>query len=140
VNTAGRTLLGFDFGTRRIGVAVGQELTGNASPLVTLKAQNGAPDWTEVERLIRDWQPDAVVVGLPLNEDGSAHAITAGARRFGNRLHGRYQLPVYWIDERLSSAEATSRLADNKIKTDRQNIDKVAAQIILESWLNRRDS
>jgi putative Holliday junction resolvase len=139
VNASDRVLLGFDFGLRRIGVAVGQELTGTATALVTLAARDGVPDWTAVAELIAQWQPQGLVVGLPLNADGTAHAVTAAAQRFGHRLHGRYGLPVYWMDERLSSHEAAARLG-NKAKTAARNIDKVAAQIILESWLNRQDS
>jgi len=106
---AARTLLGFDFGLKRIGVAVGQEMTGTASALTTVAARDGKPDWDAISRLIHEWQPDAVVVGLPLNMDGSDHELSRRARRFGNQLHGRYNLPAHFIDERLSSLEAEAR-------------------------------
>ena len=134
-----RTLLGFDFGTKRIGVAVGQELTCSARALITLNSRNGAPDWEAITRLIAEWQPAALVVGLPLNLDGSDHEITRLARRFGNRLRGRYNLPVYTMDERLSSAEAEAFLAAQG-RFEKEDVDKVAAQIILQSWLEQQSS
>lgn len=129
-----RILLGFDFGTRRIGVAVGQELTRTARELETLNSRDGGPDWQGISRLIEQWQPDALVVGLPLNADGSDHELTTRARRFGNRLKGRYNLPVFTIDERLSSVEAERQLAEKGHFT-KGDVDKLAARIILESWL-----
>lgn len=129
-----RILLGFDFGTKRIGVAVGQELTRSARALETLKSRDGGPDWGGISRLIEQWKPAALVLGLPLNLDGSDHEITRLARRFGNRLRGRYNLPVYTIDERLSSAEAEALLAQQGC-FDKEAVDKVAAQVILQSWL-----
>ncbi len=129
-----RTLLGFDFGTKRIGVAIGQELTCTARALVTLNNINGAPDWKAIRRLIEQWQPAALVVGLPLNLDGSDHEITRLARRFGNRLTGRYNLPVYTMDERLSSSEAEAQLAEQG-RYEKADIDKLAAQLILQGWL-----
>ncbi len=132
-----RTFLGFDFGSKRIGVAVGQELTHTARPLVTLNNRDGAPDWEAISRLIDEWQPDALVVGLPLNLDGTDHEVTRLARRFGNRLRGRYNLPVYTMDERLSSAEAEALLAETG-RYDKADVDKVAAQIILQGWLEQQ--
>lgn len=132
-----RIILGFDFGTRRIGVAVGQELTRSASALVTLNNRNGAPDWEAIGRLIEQWQPAALVVGLPLNLDGSDHEVTRLARRFGNRLRGRYNLPVYTMDERLSSAAAEALLAEQG-RYDKADVDKVAAQLILQGWLEQQ--
>ena len=132
-------LLGFDFGAKRIGVAVGQELTRTARPLETLKSRDGGPDWAGISRLIEQWRPDALVLGLPLNLDGSDHEITRLARRFGNRLRGRYNLPVHTIDERLSSAEAEALLAE-KGRFDKSDVDKVAAQVILQSWLEQQST
>lgn len=129
-----RILLGFDFGSKRIGVAVGQELTGTASALETLTSPDGGPDWKGISRLVEAWQPDALVVGLPFNLDGSEHETTRLAQRFGNRLAGRYNLPVFTIDERLSSVEAERLLAEQG-RFDKEEVDKLAAQIILESWL-----
>lgn len=131
-----RVLLGFDFGSKRIGVAVGQELTGSARALVTLNNRNGAPDWEAISRLITEWQPAALVVGLPLNLDGTDHDVTRLARRFGNRLRGRYNLPVYTMDERLSSVEAEAQLAERG-RYEKADVDKVAAQLILQGWLEQ---
>ncbi len=135
---AARTFLCFDYGLKRIGVAVGQELTGTASALTTVTARNGKPDWPTITRLFEEWRPDAVVVGLPLNMDGTDHELSRRARRFGNQLHGRYNLPTHFIDERLSSLEAESLLKDGlrqKKHSKKDDIDKLAAKVILETWL-----
>ncbi len=134
-----RTLLGFDYGTARIGVAVGQELTATATALATVRARDGKPDWPAITRLMEQWQPDAVVVGLPLNMDGSFHDLSYRAQRFGNQLHGRYNLRAYFMDERLSSLEAERELRGKSRKVRAADIDKVAAKVILESWLMRPD-
>ncbi len=130
-----RTLLGFDYGLKRIGVAVGQELTGTASALLTVRANDGKPDWDAISKLIGQWQPDEVVVGLPLNMDGSFHELSYRAQRFGNQLHGRYNLPAHFMDERLSSLDAERELKGKSRKVQAADIDKVAAKIILKSWL-----
>ena len=85
-----RSIMGFDYGTKSIGVAIGQELTGTAQPLRSLKANDGIPNWDEIEKLLKEWQPDLLIVGLPLNMDGTDQEITLRARKFGNRLHGRF--------------------------------------------------
>ncbi|MEN8107866.1 MAG: Holliday junction resolvase RuvX [Pseudomonadota bacterium] len=126
-----QTLLGFDFGRQRIGVATGQTITGTASALETLQSRNDQPDWNAISTLIRTWQPAALVVGLPLHADGSDSAMTGAARRFIRQLEGRYRLPVYGMDERLSS-RAAADLAD----TDNAGIDAAAARIILQDWLD----
>lgn len=135
-----RTLLGFDYGLRRIGVAVGQELTGTANPLATLQIPDRGLDWNAISALIAEWQADALVVGVPFNMDGTEHEMTLAARRFARRLQGRYGLPVYEIDERLSSVEAEHALRQRGQKTGRKHergqIDCEAAQIILQTWLN----
>lgn len=132
-----QTLLGFDFGSRRIGVAVGQRITGTASALTTLTARDGQPDWSEIEKLIATWQPDALVVGLPLALDGSHSDTTRAAERFARRLHGRFQLPAYMHDERLSSHAAEHWTDQGSDKAaPRDTLDKVAAQIILQDWLD----
>ena len=125
------TYLAFDFGTRRIGVAVGQAITGTASPLAELPARDGTPSWEEVEGLLAAWRPAALVVGLPLDAQGRETPLARRARRFGNRLRGRYNLPVYFVDERLSSREAEARGGGRKV-------DALAAAVILETWLGRR--
>ena len=121
------TLLAFDYGERRIGVAVGQTLTGTATPLATLAAHHGRPDWQAVSSLVENWKPEAVVVGLPLNMDGTEQPITARVRRFARRLQARVALPVHFADERLSTREVGG--------APRQGRDAMAAQVILEGWM-----
>ncbi len=130
-------LIGFDFGEKRIGVATGQRLTGTASALTTLQAVQGKPDWPAISRLILDWQPDALVVGIPYHMDGRQQAMTEAAERFCRQLEGRFQLSVFRAEERLSSVEAEMRLGkQGKQATD--TLDAVAAEIILESWLQQK--
>ncbi len=131
-------VLGFDYGRRRIGVATGQTVTGTATALTIVNAREGKPDWDAISALIREWQPELLVVGLPLNMDGSEQAMTQAARRFGNQLAGRYNLPVEFVDERLSSVEAEASRAQNTRAPHRREIDSVAAQIILQDWLDSR--
>jgi putative Holliday junction resolvase len=133
-----QTYLAFDFGQKRIGVAVGQDLTRTASALTTLKTRDNTPPWDQISALVQTWQPQALVVGLPYNKDGSEHAITQAARKFGNQLQGRYQRPVYWVDERLTSHEAERILAERGVRAKREDIDKVAAQLILQSWFEQQ--
>ena len=134
------TCLGFDYGLRRIGVAVGETLTGSARALQTVAARDGEPDWDALGGLIRSWEPDALVVGVPLHLDGARQPMTDAAQRFARRLEGRYRLPVHRVDERLSSDEARRVLAARGVvgRTARGRLDPVAAQIILETWLHRR--
>jgi len=130
------TLLAFDFGTKSIGVAIGQQLTGTARPLVALKAQDGTPDWSKIETLLKEWQPDRVIVGLPLNMDGSEQPLTARARKFANRLHGRFGVQVDLHDERLSTVEARAELFERGgfRALNKGSVDSLSAVIILESW------
>ncbi len=130
------TVLAFDYGTKVIGVAIGQSLTGTASPLTPLKARDGVPNWDQVQQLIAEWKPTLLVVGLPLNMDGSASEIGQRAEKFGRRLHGRFQLPVAMADERLSSFEAKGRIIARTGSRDfkDRDVDSVSAQLILESW------
>jgi putative Holliday junction resolvase len=134
-----QTLLGFDYGKQRIGVAVGQGITGTATALCTLNARNRQPDWDRISELINDWRPDALVVGLPLHADGSDSEITTAARRFARQLEGRCRLPVYTMDERLSShaAEQLQRQDKTAAKT---GIDAIAAMIILQNWLESHNA
>lgn len=139
-----RTLLGFDFGLKRIGVAAGSEETGTASPVTTVRA--GAPDidWAAISTLVSEWQPDLVLVGLPLNKDNSAGTIAQQAQRFANQLQSRYLVPVELVDERLSSWEAADRVRRERRAGARRRgnaksgLDAVAAQLIIESWLSRQ--
>ena len=130
------TLREFVFGPKSIGVAVGQQLTGTARPLNALKAQDGVPNWEQIERLLKEWQPDRVIVGLPLNMDGTEQPLTARARKFANRLHGRFGVQVDLHDERLSTVEARADLFSRggyKALT-KGSVDSLSAVIILESW------
>ncbi|OED45667.1 Holliday junction DNA helicase RuvA [Endozoicomonas sp. (ex Bugula neritina AB1)] len=132
------TVIGFDFGTKNIGVAAGQAITQTATALPQLKARDGIPDWNEIEALISEWKPDAIVVGIPLNMDGSESQMSMRARKFGKRIHGRFNLPFYEADERLTSFEAkewADRLG-HKGHYGSSPVDGMAAQIILEAWLN----
>lgn len=130
------TLLGFDFGTKSIGVAVGQQLTGTARPLTALKAQEGTPDWNLIEKLLKEWQPDYVVVGLPLNMDGTEQPLTARVRKFANRLHGRFGVRVELQDERLSTVEARADLFKRGgfRALQKGQVDSQSAVIILQDW------
>lgn len=135
-----QTLLGFDFGTKSIGVAVGQQITATAAPLEALKAQDGIPDWTEVEKIFNEWQPSGIVVGLPLNMDGTNQHTTFAAKKFANRLHARFKVPVETCDERLTTADAKSRLFElgGYKKLTKGKIDSVSACLILESWMENQ--
>ena len=132
-----RTLLGFDYGHRRIGVAVGQVLTRSATPLTTIVCHNHRPDWAAISRLIEEWKPDALVVGIPYHMDGSTQPTTQAAQRFCRQLRGRYKLHVYAAEERLSSYVVESKLAGGAgANTD---IDALAAQVILQDWLQQQE-
>lgn len=130
------SVLGFDFGTTRIGVAIGQSLTAQARPLAPLKANDGIPNWDAISALVNEWQPDAFVVGLPLNMDGSENEMCQRARKFAKRLHGRYNRPYHMMDERLSSYEAKGQvIARGGNRNFKENsVDGLAAQMILETW------
>ncbi|MFI4962851.1 MAG: Holliday junction resolvase RuvX [Legionellales bacterium] len=129
--------LGFDFGYKRIGLAVGQRLTCSASPLSTLNAKLGIPDWDLVGKLIAEWRPDALIVGIPTCIDGSELYTTAAARRFAKQLRKRFALEVHLVDERLSTVEARAHLfAEGGYRKMKQaEVDGIAACIILEQWL-----
>ena len=132
-----RSLMGFDFGTRSIGIATGQEVTGTASPLTSLKANEGIPDWVQLEKLLKEWQPDLLIVGLPLNMDGTEQEMTVRARKFGQRLHGRFGFHVEFKDERLTTTDAKARLFEQGgyKALGKSRVDAVSAQLILESWM-----
>ncbi|MCE3251053.1 MAG: Holliday junction resolvase RuvX [Cellvibrio sp.] len=136
------TLLAFDFGTKNIGVASGQTITHSANSQTSLKAKDGIPDWTQIEKLLKEWQPDLVLVGLPLNMDGSESELSARARKFANRLHGRFGIKVEMVDERLSSFEAKGEVMERGGSRDYKHnpVDSIAARVILESWMQRNQS
>jgi putative Holliday junction resolvase len=129
-----QTLLGFDFGNKRIGIAVGQCVTGTATALCTVTSNQGAPDWERITGLVGEWRPDALVVGLPRHADGTDSDITRAARKFAQQLEGRYRLPVYLMDERLSSQAATTLQQGDR--GGKVGLDAIAARIILQDWLD----
>jgi putative pre-16S rRNA nuclease len=133
------TILAFDFGTRQIGVAVGQTLSGSANPLTVLKARDGIPDWTKIKGLLDEWKPDHLLVGLPLNMDGSESDFCVRTRKFARRLHGRFGLKVSMVDERLSTFEAKQLAWERNRQQGSyrdQPIDDLAATMILQSWMS----
>ena len=133
---AGGTLIGFDFGPRKIGVAIGQRITATAAPLTTLRSRDDRPDWPGIEALIREWQPEAAVVGLPFNMDDTETAIAPLARRFARQIQGRFGLPVHLVDERLTTLAARQILG--RKATSREVVDAMAAKLLLETWLSER--
>ena len=131
-----RTVLGFDFGTKSIGVAIGQQTTASATPLLSLKAVDGIPNWDEIGKLIKEWQADLVVVGLPLNMDGTEQEMTHRARKFANRLNAKFGVKIVTQDERLTTTDAKARLFELggfKALTKGQ-VDAVSAVLIVESY------
>jgi putative Holliday junction resolvase len=131
------TLLGFDYGTSKIGIAVGQTVSGTATPLTTLRNRGQKPDWTRIEAIIGDWQPDAAVLGLPYNMDDTEETWTERVRRFARQLEGRFGLTVHLVDERLTTLEAERRLGVDAAGSRQQRdlVDAYAAKLILETWL-----
>ena len=131
-----KILIGFDFGMKRIGVAIGQTVTKTARPLDTIAAKQGEPNWDAIKKLIEKWLPDALVVGIPLNMDGSDQVISHQAREFAQKLRDQFHLPVYECDERLTTKDAREKLftiGGYKSLQDGQ-VDLVAAQLILQNW------
>lgn len=131
-----QSVIAFDYGEKRIGVAIGQSVTGTANPLKALKAKEGQPIWQEIEQILKEWQPDFLLVGLPLNMDATEQLLTKRATKFANRLNGRFSIPVKMMDERLSSVEAREQLFshDGYKGLQKNSIDSQAACLILESW------
>ncbi|KUI96651.1 Holliday junction resolvase RuvX [Vibrio sp. MEBiC08052] len=132
-----KTIMAFDYGTKSIGSAIGQEITGTASPLKAFAAKDGIPRWEDIEKQILEWKPDLLIVGLPTDLHGKdLEAITPRAKKFANRLHGRFGLPVELHDERLSTTEARSTLFEQGgfRALKKGNVDCQSAVIILESW------
>ena len=133
-----RSVMGFDFGLKRIGLATGQTITGTATPLCVLQAVNQKPDWASIATQIEHWRPDALIVGIPYLADGGESDMTRAARNFSKQLRHRFKLPVYTIDESYSSYAAEQLLkTDTKIaKHNKHEIDKMAAAMIVQSWLD----
>jgi len=132
------TILAFDFGERRIGVAVGNTLTATAEALTTIEAEANAARLAAVRHLVKEWQPARFVVGEPTHEDGRPHELMPAVRKFGNRLREQFKLPVEYVNEYLSSAEASTQLAAGGIKgrAQRISLDAVAARVILQAWFD----
>lgn len=144
------TLLAFDYGTQKIGCAVGNMQLQTSSPLDLVKAQNGTPNWDQITEIVAEWQPDAMVIGLPDNMDGSDSAISERAKKFSRQLKERYRVPCFLMDERLTSFEARDHLSavdevrgrpGKTAKKSRKGptVDAVAAQLILQSWYRAED-
>lgn len=135
---ASGTLLAFDFGTRRIGIAVGNSISRTAEPLLTIHDEKNEVRFARIGELIAEWQPAALVVGLPCNDDGTPHEMTALCRRFANRLKGRFNLPTLLVDERYTSAAASSALDEEGIHGRKQKslLDQYAAQQILQAYFD----
>lgn len=131
-------VLGFDFGTTRIGLAIGQSLTASATPIEPIRARDGMPDWETLDAVIAQWQPDTLVVGIPLNMDGTISEMARRARKFANRIQDRYQRACFLCDERLTTAEAKRIHLDAGGGTNfkQESVDGIAAQLILEDWFN----
>ncbi len=135
------TILCFDYGKRRIGLAVGQTVTGTATPIAVIP-NNDKPDWSGISRFVKDWKPAGFVVGLPLSTRGEETEMSAEARAFAARLENRYETRVFFQDERLTSVDAQREFADLRAiggarRKDAGRLDAVAAKIILENWLKR---
>jgi len=132
------TVLAFDFGERRIGVAVGEHLIKSANPLITIDSESNEVRFARISELVHEWQPALLVVGLPLNLDGAETEMTQLCKKFARRLNGRFNLPIALIDERYSSAEASQLLNETGIKGRAQKtmLDQVAAQTILRSYFD----
>ena len=133
-----KSVMGFDFGTKNIGIAMGQAVTRTANAIPSIKAKDGIPNWEQLGKIIEEWQPDAFVVGIPLNMDGTESEMARRAKKFGNRLRGRFNKPWHAADERLTSFEAkewADRLG-HKGHYGSDPVDGMAAQLILESWMN----
>jgi putative Holliday junction resolvase len=132
------TLLAFDFGEKRIGVAIGNTLLRRASPLTTIGDEKTDARFARIAALLSEWQPSALIVGLPSNDDGSPHELTALCRRFANRLKGRFNLPVILVDERYTSLSASAQLDEEGVHGRKQKplIDQYAAQQILQAYFD----
>lgn len=133
------SILAFDYGLRHIGVATGQRLIASANPLLVIKARDGVPDWRQVENIVREWQPELLLVGLPLHMDGSDSPMSERARKFARQLEGRFNKPVEMVDERLSSFAAKQNRRDHAGDLDfgSNTVDAEAAVIILQDWYRR---
>jgi len=128
-----QSVMGFDYGIKRIGVAIGQTLTATASPVCIIYVKNQQVNWSEIDALIQEWRPDLFVIGLPRHADGSDSNSTLAVQHFCEQLRKRYTIPTSLIDETLSSIAAIERMS-TKSKRKNHSVDAIAAQIILETW------
>ena len=136
MTTVVQTILAFDFGLKRTGVAVGNTLTGGARPLTTIETAQNAKRFARIEALLVEWQPDFLVVGVPFDPDGGETPLARRARRFGRQLGGRYGLPVKFVDERYSSAVVEDAMRPGI--DDKAAVDAAAAAVILQAWLDQQ--
>lgn len=139
MSTTTTVVLGFDFGMKYIGVACGQTITHTATPVTSIRAIDGIPDWDEIAKLIEQWRPTILIVGNPLNMDDSVQEITFCARKFANRLQQKFRLPVNMVDERLSTWEAKQQIIEVKRKLTNKQISQINAEsaaILVTQWLN----
>jgi putative holliday junction resolvase len=134
------TLLAFDYGEKRIGVAVGNTLTRNARALIVVENRSREYRFEEIGKLVTEWKPDTIVVGMPMHPDGTQHEMSALAKRFGNQMNGRFNVPVQWVDERYSSVDAKADLRARGVRTNARgrfdDIDAEAARVILQQYLD----
>ena len=138
--TAARQIIAFDFGLRQIGVATGSEASQISSELSILQAKEGIPDWQAVATLFAEWQPDICIVGLPLNMDGSESALSQRARKFANRLNGRFGMEAILVDERLTSVEAKHIAREQGRSSDykKSPVDALAAKLLIDQWFQQQ--
>ena len=131
-------VLGFDWGTQSIGVAIGQSVTATATPLPPFRAKQGVPDWSKLQSVVEEWQPNLFVVGIPLNMDGSESESSIHAERFARRLEGRFGIPWTGVDERLSSFDVKSSLRQaGETGVTKGSIDSLTAKLLVESWFRQ---
>ena len=135
-------VIAFDFGLKRTGVAVGNTLTGSATPECTLQSKDEKPDWEAITKLFQEWLPKKIVVGMPTELDGSESPLTKAVQRFCNQIQGRYNIDVELENEQFTSIEAARRLkqlrqSGRKKKVSKEEVDKIAAAIILENWMQK---
>lgn len=134
--------MAFDFGLKRIGVAVGTRLTGTSQMLAPLNAKDGQPDWLIVEKLLKEWRPEKLLIGIPLAIDGSPLSVTPNAKKFMNRLHSRFGIPVLGIDERVTSKEARQQLFEygGYKKLQQQSVDSLSAELMLQQYFSEPEA